>query len=372
MSGSDGEASKTDPEMELYPGTDTVVEGRVESRKMTENGAEQNASNGDSHGVEVSKLTSALVSFQIASRPFTEWFNVVTIQESGDTAFHRLEGKRMTATDAAPQECGNTASGVGVSIITSSMKTRLASQRSLVNTRFLFFLFFNGSAENFQKSPPDWGRLEYAIFPTNILTRHVYCPCVELTQSVLVLAQFWKHQLVSSLTISRSTLHASAVEMTLEAKVELSTRMEKDEVYTAVSFVTLRASAIEATIEAGFESFLGNNHVRDFMPQSGGLRFSSASCRSPVDSTQRRCPVDSAERLWLTMSESDSEASKTDPELELYPDTDTVVEGRVESRKVTKNGAAQNASNGDTHEVEVSKLTSAFMSFQIASRPFTE
>jgi len=59
-----------------------------------------------------------------------------------------------------------------------------------------------------------------------------------------------------------------------------------------------------------------------------------------VDSTQRRCPVDSAERLWLTMSESDSEASKTDPELELYPDTDTVVEGRVESRKVTKNGAA--------------------------------
>ena len=91
-----------------------------------------------------------------------------------------------------------------------------------------------------------------------------------------------------------------------------------------------------------------------------------------MDSTQRRCPVDSAERLWLTMSESDSEASKTDPELELYPDTDTVVEGRVESRKVTKNGAAQNASNGDTHEVEVSKLTSAFMSFQIASRPFTE
>jgi len=199
-----------------------------------------------------------------------------------------------------------------------------------------------------------------------------YCACVQFIQSVLVFAQFWKHQLVSSLTISRSTLHASAVEMTLEAKVELSTRMEKDEVYTAVSFVTLRASAIEATIEAGFESFLESNHVRDFMPQSCGLRFSSASCRSPVDSTQRRCPVDSAERLWLTMSESDSEASKTDPELELYPDTDTVVEGRVESRKVTKNGAAQNASNGDTHGVEVSKLTSAFMSFQIAPRPFTE
>ena len=102
---------------------------------------------------------------------------------------------------------------------------------------------------------------------------------------------------MSSLPISRTTLHASAGVMTWEVKVELSTRTEKDEVYTTISRITLHAGAIETTIESGFESFLGNNHVREFMPQSGGLRFPSASCRSPVDSTLRRCPVDSAERL---------------------------------------------------------------------------
>jgi len=73
---------------------------------------------------------------------------------------------KTTATDAAPQESrgSDTTSGAGVSIITSSMKTRLASQRSLVNTRLCFFLFFNGNAENSPKSPPNWGRLEYVIF----------------------------------------------------------------------------------------------------------------------------------------------------------------------------------------------------------------
>jgi len=120
------------------------------------------------NGVEVSKLTLVFLSLQIASRPFTEWFNVLTMHKSGDTACHRLEGSKMTATDAAPQESGDTASGAGVSIITSSMKTLLASQRSLINTRFCFFLFFYGSAENSQKNPPDWGRLEYVIFqPTS-------------------------------------------------------------------------------------------------------------------------------------------------------------------------------------------------------------
>jgi len=126
------------------------------------------------------------------------------------------------------------------------------------------------------------------------------------------------------------------------------------------------------TIEAGFESFFGNNHVRDFVPQSGGLLFSSASCRSLVDSTQRRCPVDSGECFWLAMSESEGEASKTDPELESYPGADTVVETRVVSSKMTKNSEDQNVSSGATNRVEISKLTSAFMSFQIASRPFTE
>jgi len=157
---------------------------------------------------------------------------------------------KMTATDVAPQESGDTTSGAGVSIITSSMKTLLASQHSLINTRFCFFLFFNGSAENSQKSPPDWGRLEYAIFLTNIVTKHANSPCVESTQSVLVSGQFWKLQLMSSSTILRTTLHASAVVMTLEVKVELSTRTEKDKVYTTISPITLHAGAIETTIES--------------------------------------------------------------------------------------------------------------------------
>jgi len=165
MSASDVEASKTDAsktvsELELYPGADAVVEARVKSIKMTKNGEEQSASNDAANGVEVSKLTSVFLSFQIASQPCTEWFNVLTMHKSGDTACHRLEGSKMTATDAAPQESGDTTSGAGVSIITSSMKIRLANQHSLINTRFCFFLFFNGSAENSQKSPPDWGRLE--------------------------------------------------------------------------------------------------------------------------------------------------------------------------------------------------------------------
>ena len=157
MSESDGAASKTDPELELYPSTDTGAEGRVESRKMTKNDAEQNASIGAAHGVEVSKLTSALVSFQITSRPFTEWFNVLAMQKSGDTSCRHLEGSKMTATDALSQESGNTASGTGISIITSSMKTRLALQHWLINTRFFLSMFCDARAENSQKSPPDWG-----------------------------------------------------------------------------------------------------------------------------------------------------------------------------------------------------------------------
>ena len=68
-----------------------------------------------------------------------------------------FEPGKTTATDAVPQESGDTESGAGVSIITSSMKTLLVSQRSLVNTRFCFCLFLNGSAENSQKNPPHWG-----------------------------------------------------------------------------------------------------------------------------------------------------------------------------------------------------------------------
>jgi len=179
MSESVGEASKTVSELESYPGADAVVEARVESSKMTENGAEQNASNDAANGVEVSKLTSVFLSFQIASRPFTEWFNVLTVHKSGDTACHHLEGRKMTATDAAPQKSGDTASRVGVSIIMSSMKIRLAFQHSQINTRFCFFLFFNGRAENSQKSPPDWGRLKYANLSSDIVTRLFNSPCME-------------------------------------------------------------------------------------------------------------------------------------------------------------------------------------------------
>jgi len=58
---------------------------------------------------------------------------------------------------------------------------------------------------------------------------------------------------MSSLTISQTTLHASAVVMTLEMKVELSTRTEKDEMHTTISLITLHAGAIETTIESGFQ-----------------------------------------------------------------------------------------------------------------------
>ena len=138
------------------------------------------------------------------------------------------------------------------------------------------------------------------------------------------------------------------------------------------SLVTLHAGPIETTIEAGVESFLGNNHVRDLMSQSTGLRLSSASCCSPVNSTERRCPVDPVERLWLEISESDGEASKASLELVLCPGTEAVVETRVESSKMTKNGIKRNASSGAANGVEVSKLTSVFMPFQFTSRLLTE
>jgi len=99
---------------------------------------------------------------------------------------------------------------------------------------------------------------------------------MESIRSVLVCAQFSKCQLIPAFKISLVTLHAAATETTIEARVK---------------------------------SFFGNDHIRDFMSQSGGLRLSSASCRCPVDSTERYCPVDSAERLWLAMGEASKTAS---------------------------------------------------------------
>jgi len=116
------------------------------------------------------------------------------------------------------------------------------------------------------KVPLTWERSVQAFSYTQILTRHVYCPCMESTQSALVFAQFTKRQLIPAFKISPVTLHAGA---------------------------------IETTIEVGVESFFGNTYVRDFIPKSGGLWLSSSLCRSLLDSTQRRCPIDSAECLWL-------------------------------------------------------------------------
>jgi len=82
------------------------------------------------------------------------------------------------------------------------------------------------------------------------------------------------------------------------------------------------------------------------MPQSGGLRRSRASCRSPVDSMECSCPVDSAERLWLVVSDSNGEAPKADPGLTWYSGAEAAVKARVESSKMTENSAEQNASSG--------------------------
>jgi len=57
----------------------------------------------------------------------------------------------MTATDSASQECGNTASGTGISIITSSMKARLALQHWLIHTRFFLSMFCDARAGNSKK-----------------------------------------------------------------------------------------------------------------------------------------------------------------------------------------------------------------------------
>ena len=93
-------------------------------------------------------------------------------------------------------------------------------------------------------------------------------------------------------------------------------------------------------------TFFGNSHARDFMPQSGGLRRSRTWCRSLVDSTECHCLVDSAERLWLAVSDSNCEAPKAAPGLTWYSGAEAAVEARVESSKMTENSAEQNASSG--------------------------
>jgi len=83
------------------------------------------------------------------------------------------------------------------------------------------------------------------------------------------------------------------------------------------------------------------------MPQSSGLRRPRALCRSQVDSTECCCPVDSVERLWLAVSDSNGERPKTAPGLTWYSGAEAAAEARVESSKMTENSAEKNASSSD-------------------------
>ena len=138
---SNGEAPKAAPGLMLYSGAEAAVEARVESSKMTENGAEQNASSGAATGVEVSKLTSVFMPFRFTSRPSAEWFHVLTVQKSGDAT-----------------------SGAGAWIMTSPMGTLLAFRHSLVRTSSTCFNLLVFSAQISTKISPVWGRLDYAFF----------------------------------------------------------------------------------------------------------------------------------------------------------------------------------------------------------------
>ena len=106
------------------------------------------------------------------------------------------------------------------------------------------------------------------FFLTDILTRHVYCPGLESIQSVLVFAEFCKHQMMSALMFSRS-LHADAAATTMEAKVELSTMTEKDEVHTTCNSVATKigitqSSSLSISVQPIFQPL-------DATPLSGGL-----------------------------------------------------------------------------------------------------
>jgi len=84
------------------------------------------------------------------------------------------------------------------------------------------------------------------------------------------------------------------------------------------------------------------------MPRSGRSRRPSASRRSRVDSAESRSAAvaHSAGRLWLTVRKSNGEAPRAALGLILYSGAEADVEARVESSKMTENGAEQNASSG--------------------------
>jgi len=246
-----------------------------------------------------------------------------------------VELSTMTQKDEVHTTSNSGATKIGIKQSSSvSMSVQPVIYIFQPHSEWYQYLVYAASALQSDKSIPTWERSDHEFCITNILTRHVNCPCVESIQSPLVFAQFWTHQLMSAFMNSRVTLHAGAMGTTTKTRVQL---------------------------------FFGESQVRDFMPQSGGLRCPRASCRSLVDSVERCWLVDSAERLWLAVTESNRESPKTAPELTFYSDAETVVEARVESSKMTENCAEQNASSGAATGVEVSKLTSAFMPFQIKS-----
>jgi hypothetical protein len=248
-----------------------------------------------------------------------------------------VELSTMTQKDEVHTTSNSGATKIGIKQSSSvSMSVQPVIYIFQPHSEWYQYLVYAASALQSDKSIPTWERSDHEFCITNILTRHVNCPCVESIQSPLVFAQFWTHQLMSAFMNSRVTLHAGAMGTTTKTRVQL---------------------------------FFGESQVRDFMPQSGGLRCPRASCRSLVDSVERCWLVDSAERLWLAVTESNRESPKTAPELTFYSDAETVVEARVESSKMTENCAEQNASSVAATGVEVSKLTSAFMPFQIKSRP---
>ena len=75
--------------------------------------------------------------------------------------------------------------------------------------------------------------------------------------------------MMSALMFSRSTLHADAATTTMEAKVELSTMTEKDEVHTTCNSVATKigitqSSSLSISVQPIFQPL-------DATPLSGGL-----------------------------------------------------------------------------------------------------
>jgi len=138
VSDSNGEAPKAAPGLTWYSGAEAAVEARVESSKMTENSAEQNASSGTATRAAASSEEGAgwMWSTKVAN---------LTVESNNKTEKGAEQNANICA---ATREAVCNGKGAGWQ----------------VSTRLLFLYFFQSSAENSQKSPPYWGRLQYAFF----------------------------------------------------------------------------------------------------------------------------------------------------------------------------------------------------------------